>query len=216
VGIKQLTYQRRANPWTQLSEVSLQQIPSKAGDKLVSPRKSTTEPNCPEYDHHRLAKQQRKLACHGNTLALDMNYLTKAGIPLIRITQQQNQVKALMDLSSFGAYVTRMLLGVHFYSFRAPDVPRPRKVVRQAGKVRGLPMPSVQRISVGSIPDGRISTLIEGQGVEIVVTHFANQRASKPPVVMLHGYSGSSAFFAHASTPNSLRSLCTTINAMSG
>ncbi|MFT6098010.1 MAG: choline dehydrogenase-like flavoprotein/pimeloyl-ACP methyl ester carboxylesterase [Arenicella sp.] len=204
VGIKRLTYQRRANPWTQLSEVSLQQIPSNADDKLISQRKNTSELNSLEYDCQRLAKQQRKLARHGNTLALDMNYLTKAGIPLIRITQQQNQVKALMDLSSFGTYATRMLLGVHFYSFRAPDAPRPRKATRLAGKIQGLPMPTVQRILVGRIPDDSISTLIKGQCVEIVVTHFAHQRASKPPVVLLHGYSGSSAFFAHSSTPNSL------------
>jgi pimeloyl-ACP methyl ester carboxylesterase len=204
VGIKQLTYQRRANPWTQLSEVSLQQIPSNADEKSVKRRKNTAELNGPEYDYQRLEKQQQKLARHGNTLALDMNYLTKAGIPLIRITQQQNQVKALMDLSSFGAYVTRMLLGVHFYSFRAPDAPRPRKATRLAGKIQGLPMPTVQRILVGGIPDDRVSTLAKGQGVEIVVTHFAHPQASKLPVVMLHGYSGSSAFFAHASTPNSL------------
>lgn len=204
VGIKKLTYQRRANPWTQLSEVSLQQLPCKADAKSLRQRKNTTEINSPTYDCHLLAKQQRQLALHGNTLALDMNYLTKAGIPLIRITQQQNQVKALVDLSSFATYATRMLLGVHFYSFRAPDAPRPRKATRLAGKIPDLPMPTVQRILVDTIPDNRISTLIKGQGVEIIVTHFAHQGASKPPIVMLHGYSGSSAFFAHASTPDSL------------
>jgi choline dehydrogenase-like flavoprotein len=204
IGVKQITYRRRANPWSQLAEVSLQQLPSKADDIRVGQRNPITSINTSAYDSHRVAKQQRKLARHGNTLALDMGYLSKAGIPLIRITQQQNQVTALMDLASFGAYVTRMLLGIHFYSFRAPDAPKPRKVRRLAGKIQDLPMPSVQRLLVGSIPDDRVSSLVKGQGVEIVITHYAHPSPCKPPVMMLHGYSGSSTFFAHASTPNSL------------
>ncbi|MFT6408128.1 MAG: choline dehydrogenase-like flavoprotein/pimeloyl-ACP methyl ester carboxylesterase [Arenicella sp.] len=204
VAVKQLTYQRRANPWVQLAEASLQHIPTKAETRLVSSVTKKNKSLNSVIDSVLLEKQQRRLARNGNALALDMNYLSKAGIPLIRITQQQNQVTALMDLSSLGAYMTRLLLGVHFYSFRAPDAPRPRKPKRLAGKTRGLPMPSVQRIVVGHIPDDRISKLIKGQDVEIVITHFANHRASKPPVMMLHGYSGSSAFFAHASTPNNL------------
>jgi cholesterol oxidase len=192
LAVKQLTYKRRANPWIQLAEVSLQQIPSTSGLADV------------DHDSRNLEKQQKKLVLNGNTLALDMNYISKAEVPLIQITQQQNQVKALHDLSSFGAYVTRMLMGIHFYSFRAPDTPKPREAIRLAGNIKGLPKPSIKYLLVGKIPDDRVSGLVKGTDVEIIITHYANQCTSRPPVMMLHGYSGSSVFFAHPSTPNNL------------
>jgi len=200
IGVKRLTYQRRANPWSQLSEVFLQQIPSK-NDRYNKHKDSHHEST---QSYKTLQKQQKKLARRGNSLTLDTNYLTKAGIPLVQITQQDNQVKALMDLTSIGSYVARILIGVHFYSFRAPDSPEPRNATRLAGKVDGLPMPSVQRLLVDKVPDDRVHDLPKGSGVEIVLTHFAHRKPTKAPVMMLHGYSGSSAFFAHFSTPKSL------------
>jgi len=191
VGIKHLTYRRRSNPWNQLSEVSLTQLPS----KLDTAKKVKLKAVPP-----RLARP----LSNQNTLALDMGYLAKTGIPLMRITQQQNQVNALMDISAFVAYMTRMLLGIHFYSFRAPDKPKPRQAVRLAGHVNGLPTPTVHRLSVGKIPDNRIDGLIDGQTVEIVLTHYQHKKATKAPVMMLHGYSDNSALFAHSSLPNSL------------
>ncbi len=199
IGVKKLTYERRANPWSQLAQVSLQKLPQRSrakerGLRLTPPRSA----------YQQLEIQQRNLARQGNTLALDMNYLTKAGTPLIRITQQQNQVKALMDLASFGSYITRMLLGVHFYSFRAPDAPKPRQAMRLAGTVNGLPEPTIHRLRVDEIPDNRIKGLQAGQAVEIILTHYRNDQATKAPVMMLHGYSDNSALFAHSSMPNSL------------
>ncbi len=199
IGVKKLTYERRANPWTQLAQVSLQKIPKRTETREVGlPLKPLSS------SEHRLERQQRNLARQGNTLGLDMNYLTKAGTPLIRITQQQNQVRALMDLVSLGSYMTRMLLGVHFYSFRAPDSPKPRQAVRLAGIVNGLPEPTIHRLTVDRIPDNRISGLEAGQKVEIVLTHYRHENATKVPVMMLHGYSDNSALFVHSSMPNSL------------
>jgi len=199
IGVKKLTYERRANPWAQLAQVSLQKIPQRTrARELALPLKPPSSP------HQRLETQQRNLARQGNTLSLDMNYLTKTGTPLIRITQQQNQVKALLDLASLGSYITRMLLGVHFYSFRAPDAPKPRQAVRLAGTVNGLPEPTIHRLTVDEIPDNRIDGLQAGQTVEIILTHYQNEQATKAPVMMLHGYSDNSALFAHSSMPNSL------------
>ncbi len=206
IGIKRLTYERRANPWLQLAEVYLQELPSKSGKSLHEKLSRSNDRTRLEKLERGMAKQQDVLMKKGNKLSLDMNYLARIGIPLVRIAKQENQLKALMDLSSFGAYVTRMLLGVHFYSFRAPDSPQPREPVRLAGEQSGLPKPEIKRLIVGEIPDNTISSLTAGSPVEIVLTHYqANtQSNSKPPVMMIHGYSGSSAFFAHKSTPNSL------------
>ena len=194
-GVKQLTYKRRSNPWSQLSRVSLTQLPKNVIEGRNAPKKNA---------RLRLRlKEPASSSIHG-TLTMDMNYLTSIGVPLARITQQENQVSALMDLSSFGAYIARIVLGIHFYSFRKPDTPKPREAIRLAGTVKELPIPSVHRIVVGTIPDNQVDGLLEGENVEIILTHYKHQSAIHPPVMMLHGYSGSSAFFAHSSTPNNL------------
>ncbi len=198
-GVKKFTYKRKANPWLQLSEVSLTQLPQKHDD--YNDRSSSLK-NI--HTRTKAAKVQKKLKERGNILALDTNYITKAGIPLVRLTKQDNQFKALADLASFMGYFTRTLLGVHFYSFRAPELPKARESVRAAGKVSGLPSPTVHRIVVDTIQDKRVRSLDKGTDVEIVLTHFAHGESTKPPVMMLHGYSGNSVFFAHSSTPNNL------------
>jgi cholesterol oxidase len=53
-------------------------------------------------------------------LKLDVRYLARIGVPLLRITRQRNGVSALGDLVTFLGYVVRLLLGVHIWSFRAP------------------------------------------------------------------------------------------------
>ncbi len=54
-------------------------------------------------------------------LRLDARYLVRIGVPLFRITKQQDGVTALAELVSFFGYFARLLLGMHIWSFRAPD-----------------------------------------------------------------------------------------------
>ena len=54
-------------------------------------------------------------------LKLDVRYLARIGVPLFRITRQRDGVSALGELVTFLGYVVRLLLGLHIWSFRAPD-----------------------------------------------------------------------------------------------
>ena len=185
IGTKRLSYSRRSNPWLQLSVVHLEALP-----------------NSPSHQND--AKRLRRL---GNTLSLDLNYLAKVDAPLLQVCQQENQVQTLTDLASFGGYITRMLLGIHFYSFRAPETPAPRNIKRNACEPQ-LPTPDVIPISVGFIPDDSIASLSKNEPVHIKLTYYAQPKPSKPPVLMIHGYSASSTTFAHHSLEHSLTRFC--------
>ena len=91
VGTKTFTYERRCNPWRQLMEVTLETFPGLSGS---APK---------------------------GVLKLDVRYLARIGVPLFRITRQRDGVSAIGELVTFLGYVMRLLLGLHIWSFRAPD-----------------------------------------------------------------------------------------------
>lgn len=93
-GVKRLVYGRRANPWRQLTRMTLAEFPNL--DASIG----------------------------AQVLALDTGFLTRRGAPLLRIVSQQDQPAALVDLASFALYGLRILLDGHAWSFRAPDAPR--------------------------------------------------------------------------------------------
>ena len=216
IGRKRLSYIRRSNPWLQLSEVRLEKLPSSPQRQLILAKKNIKSliairnlfiHSPQQYQQRQEAKRLQKM---GNRLTIDLNYLAKNNAPLLQISQQENQVQALMDLSSFATYITRMLVAIHFHSFRAPETPAPRDVKRQALGASGLPMPSITRLVVDSIPDNRVGALSKGDDVSILLTHYAHANPTKPPILMVHGYSASSTTFAHESLPDSLAKFCFT------
>ncbi|WP_167772473.1 alpha/beta fold hydrolase [Ramlibacter henchirensis] len=182
-GRKELTYSRRANPWRQLSQVSLTAFP-----------------------------RARKA---GAVLELDTGYLARQKTPLFRIVQQQDHVKALVDVAALGLYLTRMLIQIHAWSFRLPDEPQPRDIQRLPGYVPGLPPPQVHEFPV--------SRPRNGKPVMVRLTHYpysqsrraramranpAAQEAILTPILLIHGYSASGTTFAHHSVrPNVASSL---------
>ncbi len=178
-GVKRFTYNRRGNPWRQLMEVTLDAFPG-----LV--------PSAPRV------------------LQLDTAYLARIGVPLFRIKEQQDSVSAIADLLGFMGYFVRLLLGIHVWSFRAPDSRDPDQVINFEPPVElplsdGTTVPAEISVSNGEIepekPDMAISTdLIDG---EVRITRYRKPGATKPPVVMFHGYSaGGTTFAHHAVTPN--------------
>ena len=178
VGTKTFTYERRCNPWHQLMDVTLEKFPGLSGS--VAER----------------------------LLQLDARYLARIGVPLFRITRQRDGVSAIGELVTFLGYVTRLLLGLHIWSFRAPD-----KDVDPANDVLNLLPPLALRLS-----DGRsiaaemrhipiVAELPAGGGLavpgEVRLTRYPNPATTKRPVVMLHGYSaGGTTFAHHAVNPN--------------
>ncbi len=207
IGRKYLHYTRRSNPWIQLSQVHLESVPAPDKTSLFALPIGSGKPNTLIKNlKQRTNKRQLSRAYQqNNSLYLDTNYLTKVGVPLIQVSAQENQVKALEEMSSFSTYVLRMLVGIHFYSFRAPDNSRPRIANRKAKAIPDLPIPEPRTtITVDRVPDSTINGLNEGDAVNIELLHYKHRSPKKPPVLMIHGYSASSTSFAHHSVPNGL------------
>ena len=174
-GSKRITYQRPSNPWRQLQELTLTDFPV-------------------EGIGHRQP-----------VLSLDLRFLAALQAPLFRFTAQRNQVNALMDAISLGAYLARMLLTIHLWNARAPELPGERAINRLPGILPGLPAPDIHELEVDRIRD---------QPVRIRLTRYRSQAsidqdgsASRhPPVLLIHGYSASGTTFAHPALKPSLAS----------
>jgi hypothetical protein len=199
-GSKRMTYSRRGNPWRQLSQVSLDAFPHLAAG--ASPP----------------------------MLELDQDYLADQRVPLLRVTGQQDMPSALFDMGSFLMYAMRVILRVHLWSFRKPDLSlaaeaqqrevesrrawadrsgeepkfetKPYRSFELAGPIAGLPEPIVKWIpSDHRDPRARC-------GPPVFIRLCGYPRPGAPAVLLLHGYSASSATFAHPRLdPNLVRAL---------
>lgn len=127
----------------------------------------------------------------GSVLALDGRFLARQGIPLLRITRQENQVVALAEFASLALSWARILLDIHLWSFRAPD-PAPAREPRLLPQ----PMQGVPVFDSGIIPlqvrPGRLP-------VQLRWTRYG--RPGAQPVVLVHGYSASGSTFTHDAIP---------------
>lgn len=169
LGGKRIHYGRPSNPWRQLQELSLSEFPG-----LVR-------------------------ASRAPVLSLDLPYLAARGAPLFRFTAQREHLEALTDAASLLAYFARMLLSIHLWNARKPDLPAPRAVQRLPGELPGLPKPEIHRLETDRLDE---------QPVEIQLSRYRSQSApalpARPPVVLIHGYSASGTSFAHHSLKPSL------------
>ena len=138
-------------------------------------------------------------------LKLDPYYLARIGVPLFRITRQRNAVSALGELVTFLGYFVRLLLGLHVWSFRAPD-----KDTDRANDILNLLPPRTLALPGGGSVDAEIRAPIpiapetpegaDGGGKipgYVVLTRYPYPNTSKRPLVMFHGYSAGGTTFAH-------------------
>lgn len=124
-------------------------------------------------------------------LRLDGRFLARQGVPLMRITQQENQVVALAELASLGATWMRALASIHLWSFRAPDA-APRRAPRLLPGAIGR---KVQPTTIAlDLEDPG-----PGAPVRVLLTRYENR--GKPPVALVHGYSASGNTFTHPAIP---------------
>ncbi len=171
---KHLRYTRRGNPWQQLTQARLEQGPFRAVD-----------------------------GSGPAVLALDLDELARQRQPLLRLVQAEDLSSALRDVGSLLAYMSRLLMGVHAWTFRKPDAAPPREIHRLPGAVPGLPLPEIQEIAVGRCEDAGLSRgparhAHEARGpVMIRLTRY--RREGGRPLLMIHGYSASGTTFAHHS-----------------
>ena len=181
LGEKVFTYSINSNPWKQLSEVFIKSLPEPKDKKWT------------------LSKEAK--------LSLDTHHLARTGIPLMRLAAQDNHVTALLDILSFILYLVRMIVMIHFWSFRNPELPNPRKFdpkMRFAGVIEDLPVPEIITLTIDKIRAGGNSKLFrKDEPVDIRLTGYRHTEnvCDKPPILMIHGYSASSSTFTHSSIP---------------
>lgn len=160
-GEKRFTYTTAANPWSQLMQMTLTVFPGMIVDQAPP------------------------------VLELDTEFLVRENVALMRVVTQQDQPAALSDVAGLGAYLLRLLLNVHIWSFRNPDTGPARRPQRLPGTLPGIEAPEIKELEVGHLPDGN--------PVYARLTRYgrANMPGKAPPIVMIHGYSASGTTFAH-------------------
>ena len=154
-------------------------------------------------------------------LSLHLPFLAAQAVPLLRVVAQQDQPTALGDMAAFAAYVARILIDGHLWSFRKPDAANPRQPQRLPGAVPGAPQPKVVELEVARLPLDQASPALRARlpsdaddhalPVNIRLTRYCPPRpdAALPPVLLIHGYSASGTTFAHPSLqPGLMRFLC--------
>lgn len=181
-GAKRISYTRRGNPWKQLSTLYLDGGPfrpcGRRGDDTGEVR-----------------------------LELDLFYLARQRVPLLRLVGAQDSPSAIRDVGSLLGFVTRMVIGLHVWTFRKPDAALPREIDRLPGEVPGLPAPEIVELAVGRRGDAGASRQpihreASDDDAKPVMLRLTRYRAARPgalPVLMLHGYSASGTTFAHHS-----------------
>lgn len=160
---KTLAYEYAANPTVQLMHAEVEKFPAFPGLRV-----------------------DRKFS-------VDLTYFGSMGVPLLRIHEQQDHARALIDTASLLAHVGRTLLPLHAWTFRLPD--RPTNDLPENPRLPGR-IPGVQAPIVIPIP--------VGDGAHARLTYYRRVPGADPkprPVLMIHGYSASGTTFAHEALP---------------
>ena len=179
-GDKRFTYAWGENPWNQLLYLNLRRL----GRDLLP---SWWRP------WRRVPK-----------LKLDARFLANKGVPLLQITKQANQVRALADLAQLGTYWARLFIKLHLWDFRAPDSSPEGVPQRLPGAVKGLPAPEITELDLEPLvaPGG-----VRRPRAVVRLTRYRGHPAPsdgepKAPLVFIHGYSTSGTSFAHDAIPH--------------
>ncbi len=143
-------------------------------------------------------------------LRLDTAYLARIGVPLFQVTKQSDSVTAIADMLGFFGHFLRILLGIHIWSFRAPDerAPNEQIVFEPPNELQLSDGTAVSAEIVeedGAIAPEKPAMTSSNEEVDgkVRITRYPNPDATNPPVVMFHGYSaGGTTFAHHAVTPN--------------
>ena len=166
-GVKTITYSVSSNPWRQMSQIKLTNFLYKRN----------------------LVKNNPPI------LNLDLGYLAKSRIPLVEISKQQDQVSSLIDLVSIGTYILRLLSHIHLFSFRMPDIPIPHEPRLLPARVKNMPKPIIEEITLDTIQDNKVKSLPKGSPVKIRLTRYPVFENDKEPILFIHGYSATGTTF---------------------
>ncbi|HMN81874.1 MAG TPA: GMC family oxidoreductase N-terminal domain-containing protein [Burkholderiaceae bacterium] len=136
-------------------------------------------------------------------LTLDLKFLARQQVPILQVESRHDEVSLIVDLASFALYLLRVLISLHAWSFRKPDAPEPREPQRLPGWLRKANWPG--RL-VPRITELELDRLADGTPVRVRLTRYPRLDSTRPPVVMIHGYSASGTTFAHPSVSPNLAS----------
>lgn len=159
-GLKTLEYVRDGNPWTQLSELKVTVTPPRG-----VPREA-------------------------GTLKIDLAHMVRRFAGQLQIVRNLDQPTAILDVAAIGLFLARIVLKVHFWSFRLPeyekhDPERDRR--RMPGALDGL-------------TTDRDQVFVAGKGGNLVLplTRYRRDLApGQPPVLLIHGFGSGGIQFAH-------------------
>ena len=177
LGVKRLTYGRRANPWRQLSELTITQMPHKAsGDSAVL-----------KLDLSFLAREGAPLVRivgqqdHAKALA----DLASFGLYMTRVILNNHLWT--------------------FRKSDEPDQAGRREPQRLPGPIKGLASPEITELKVGLIPDSDEPIVVRLTHYRKSPQSKKSPKAGMglPPLVMIHGYSASGNSFTHETLPQS-------------
>ncbi|MHB8667828.1 MAG: alpha/beta fold hydrolase [Burkholderiales bacterium] len=161
-GLKTLRYVTDGNPWRQLSQ--LQVKVTRPGGKPHS----------------------------AGTLQLDPLYLLRRFAAQLQIISQADQPNAIIDVASIALFVARIVLKVHFWSFRLPEYEKQdpeRERRRMPGALDGLQMDR------HFVP---VATATAATGLVLPLTRYRRQAdGDRLPVLLIHGFGSGGIQFAH-------------------
>jgi cholesterol oxidase len=161
-GVKTLRYCRGGNPWRQLSELAIEITPPGGPTRAAG------------------------------SLQIDLLHFLRRFAVQLQVLEQQDRPSAIADLASIGLFMARLVLKIHFWSFRAPEYEkfdRDRLRRRLPGVLEGL---SRDRsfVSVPRKKDGALT---------LPITRYWKPEAMDPkqaPVLLIHGFGASGGQFA--------------------
>ncbi|MDB5867642.1 MAG: hypothetical protein JWO70_5448 [Betaproteobacteria bacterium] len=160
-GLKTLQYIKGGNPWKQLSQLEV----------------TVTPEDRAEY--------------RAGMLEIDLLHLFERFATQFQIVRQTDQPTAIMDQLSIMLFMARIVLKVHFWSFRAADY-EPHDVERQNRRVPGpLPGLRMEKFQTSS-PVGDT-----GDRLPLVLTRYYKDQPRGTPVLLLHGFGSGGIQFAH-------------------
>ncbi len=130
------------------------------------------------------------------TLTIDPLHLLRRYALQLQTVAQTDAPNALVDLASVALYMTRVIAKIHFWSFRLPEYERrdPRRAERRLpGEFPDLGL--VRAPHTVQVPvEDRASALA------LPITNYRHKNfapdASRPPVVLIHGFGSSGVQFA--------------------
>jgi choline dehydrogenase-like flavoprotein len=164
-GLKTFQYAYGGNPWKQLSELSV----------------SVTTP--------------AGFAWHVGTLKLDPMHFVRRYAVQLQAVEQADAATTLVDLASIALFMARLILKIHFWSFRLPEYENldPQRDKRRLPReLRGLER-SVHQVPVPVDAD-------PNRRLELPLTNYRRKGVDparlKGPVVLFHGFGSSGAQFA--------------------